>query len=189
MSGPNRISVSGAVRRADVARRPSTALDEVHAVVGQRLHLGGGVDVHHDHRAGMLGLPRGQLVGGDRVGQRAAGVEVGDQHASSRGERIDAVSAMKCTPQKTIVSASVAAAWRREAERVADVVGDVLDLGHLVVVGEDHRVALRRERAYLVLQRPSYLRAERRASGHRQGQSGAAACWGAIGRFISPPPR
>ena len=28
------------------------------------------------------------------------------------GARIEAVSAMKCTPQKTITSASVAAAWR-----------------------------------------------------------------------------
>ena len=38
----------------------------------------------------------------------------------------------------------------REAERVAHVVGDVLDLRHLVVVGEDDRVALRRERADLL---------------------------------------
>ena len=38
----------------------------------------------------------------------------------------------------------------REAERVADVVGDVLHLGQLVVVGEDHRVALARERAHLL---------------------------------------
>ena len=39
----------------------------------------------------------------------------------------------------------------REAERVADVVGDVLHLGHLVVVGEDHGAALAGERAHLVL--------------------------------------
>ena len=49
---------------------------------------------------------------------------------------------MKCTPQKTIVSPSAAAADAGEPERVADVVGDVLYLGHLVVVREDHRVAL-----------------------------------------------
>ena len=41
----------------------------------------------------------------------------------------------------------------REAERVADVVGHVLHLGHLVVVGEDDRVALARELADLLLQR------------------------------------
>ena len=40
-----------------------------------------------------------------------------------------------------------------EPERVADVVGDVLHLGHLVVVGEDHRVPLGGERADLLLHR------------------------------------
>ena len=39
----------------------------------------------------------------------------------------------------------------REAERVADVVGDVLHLGDLVVVREDHRAALGRQRAHLLL--------------------------------------
>ena len=37
-----------------------------------------------------------------------------------------------------------------EPERVADVVGDVLHLGALVVVREDDRVTLARERAHLV---------------------------------------
>ena len=50
------------------------------AVVGLGLHLGRGVDVHHHQRARVLGLPGAQLVGVDRVGERAAGVEVGDQH-------------------------------------------------------------------------------------------------------------
>ena len=68
------------------------------------------------------------------------------------GERIVAVSAMKWTPQKTIAAASVAARLAREAERVADEVGHVLDLGHLVVVGEDDGVALARQLAHLVLQ-------------------------------------
>ena len=60
---------------------------------------------------------------------------------------------MKWTPQNTIVDASVAAACAREPERVADVVGHVLDLGPLVVVREDDGVALARERADLRLQR------------------------------------
>ena len=58
------------------------------------------------------------------------------------GERIAAVSAMKWTPQKTITEALGGRRLLREAERVADEVGDVLDLGTLVVVGQDHRVAL-----------------------------------------------
>ena len=50
------------------------------AVVGLSLDLGRRVDVHHDHRPRVLGLPGDELLGGDRVGQRAAGAEVGDQH-------------------------------------------------------------------------------------------------------------
>ena len=69
------------------------------------------------------------------------------------GDRIAAVSAMKCTPQKTIESASVRRGLAREPERVADEVGDVLHLGHLVVVGEDDRLALLRERADLLVHR------------------------------------
>jgi hypothetical protein len=40
----------------------------------------------------------------------------------------------------------------REAERVADEVGHVLHLRHLVVVGEDDGVALARERAHFLMQ-------------------------------------
>ncbi len=67
---------------------------------------------------------------------------------------------MKCTPQKAIVCSSAAAAWRDSAERVADEVGHVLDLGHLVVVGQDDRAALGRERADLVLEQGLVVRAE-----------------------------
>jgi hypothetical protein len=69
---------------------------------------------------------------------------------------------MKCTPQKTIVSASVSAAQLGQAERVPDVVGHVLDLGQLIVVGEDHRAALVGERAHLVLERRDVLQNQRR---------------------------
>ncbi len=61
------------------------------------------------------------------------------------GERIAAVSAMKWTPQKTIAAAVRGRGLAGQAERVADVVGHVLHLGHLVVVGEDDRVALARQ--------------------------------------------
>ncbi len=57
---------------------------------------------------------------------------------------------MKCTPQNTIVEASTVGRDAGEPERVADVVGDVLDLGQLVVVSQDDRVALLREPANLV---------------------------------------
>ena len=59
---------------------------------------------------------------------------------------------MKWTPQNSITSASVFAACAGEAEGVPDEVGDVLQLGQLVVVGEDHRVALGGERLDLLAQ-------------------------------------
>jgi hypothetical protein len=45
----------------------------------------------------------------------------------------------------------------RQTERVADVIGDVLDLGQLVVVRQDHGAAGVRERAHLFLQRRDVL--------------------------------
>ena len=121
------------------------------AVVGLRLDLGRGVDVHDDEGAGVLGLPGAQLVGVDRVGERAAGVEVGDQHRllgredrGGLGHEVDAAEG----DHVGVGGGRLA----REAERVAHVVGDVLDLGQLVVVGEDHRVALGGERADLLAQ-------------------------------------
>ena len=58
---------------------------------------------------------------------------------------------MKCTPQKAITSLGGRGRLLREAERVAHEVGDVLDLGQLVVVGEDHGAALAGQRAHLGL--------------------------------------
>ena len=56
---------------------------------------------------------------------------------------------MKWTPQKAITVGLGGRRLARELQRVAGEVGDVLDLGHLVVVGQDHRVALGREGADL----------------------------------------
>ena len=58
---------------------------------------------------------------------------------------------MKWTPQKAIDSASVAAARRERPSAITAVICHVLDLGQLVVVGEDQRLALRRERPDLPL--------------------------------------
>ena len=49
---------------------------------------------------------------------------------------------MKWTPQKTITARVGGGGLLGEPERIADEVGDVLDLGALVVVRQDHRVAL-----------------------------------------------
>ena len=60
-----------------------------------------------------------------------------------------------------------------EPERVADVVGHVLDLGQLVVVGKDHGPAGGRQLAHLVLEGGDVLEHQRRLGGaeHRQVHS------------------
>ena len=100
----------------------------------------------------MLRLPRDELLGGDRVRQRAAGVGVGDQHALVRtqdrrglGHEVHAAEDDRLGVGR--------GGLLGEPERVPDVVGDVLDLGKLVVVGEDDGLARARERAHLVLER------------------------------------
>src|SRR5680860_1483524 len=112
------------------------------AVVGLRLDLGRGVDVHDDDRVGAVArLPVAQLARGDRVGERAAGVEVGDQDRLLRredrgrlGHEVDAAEGDR--------RGAGLGGLAREPERIAGVVGDVLHLGHLVVVGEGHAVML-----------------------------------------------
>ncbi len=110
------------------------------AIVALRLHLGRRVDVTDHDRARMLGLPIPQLVRVDRRRERAARRQVRQQDRFA-GERIAAVSAMKCTPQKTMTSRVGLRGFAAQAERVADEIGDVLHLGALVVVREDDRVA------------------------------------------------
>ena len=138
-SGPNSTGRVRGDRAHDLDRVRRGAAD-----VGLRLHLGGGVDVGDDDGAGVLRLPRAQLVGGQRIGERAAGVRRPGSARSCPGERIFAVSAMKCTPQKTIVYCGRGRGDPRQRQRVADVVGDVLDLRDLVVVRQDDGVALGR---------------------------------------------
>ena len=140
----------GAVLAVDVLDH----LDRVRgrdAVVGLGLHLGGRVHVHHDDRAGVLRLPRAQRVRGDRVGERAARLGVGQQDRLLRREDRRRLGHEVHAAEDDRVGAG-GRRLAREPERVAHVVGDVLDLGHLVVVRQDHGVALAREIAHLRLE-------------------------------------
>ena len=70
----------------------------------------------------------------------------------------------------------------REAERVADEVGHVLHLGHLVVVGEDDGVARPRELADLLLQLAD-ARLLDRGSGHETSRE----TWSERAPWVSAP--
>ena len=143
-SGQNSTSRVGGDRGDDLDGVRRRAAD-----VGLGLHRGGRVDVADDDGAGVLGLPRPQLVGGDRLGEAAAGPLVGDQHRlvvaqdlRRLGHEVDAAEHDR---RRLGLGRDPG-----QPERVADVVGDVLDLRQLVVVGQDHGVALGGQRTHLL---------------------------------------
>ena len=118
----------------------STALDDVQQMSVSGLHRGGGVDVGDDDGAGVLGLPRPQLVGGDRVGQRAAGPLVRDQHGLVGAEDLRGLGHEVHAAEHDGVLGRLGGD-PGQRQRVTDVVGDVLDGGKLVVVRQDRGVA------------------------------------------------
>ena len=109
--------------------------------IAHRLHLGAAVDVGEHRRAGVGGDEGGELVRRAAVGERAAGLQIGHhdlargvQDLGRLGHEVDAA-------EGDHVGFHLLGGLR-ELERVADEVGEVLDLGLLVVVGQDHGVAL-----------------------------------------------
>ena len=109
------------------------------ADVGLGLHRGRGVDVADHDGVGVLGLPVPQLLGGDRVGQRAAGVRVGDQHGLVRGQDLGGLG-HEVDPAEHDRRRLGGGGDAGQGQRVPGVVGDVLDLRQLVVVRQQHRV-------------------------------------------------
>ena len=139
------------------------------AVVELRLHLGGGVHVPHRDVPGEARLPLPHVGRGDRVGQGAAGGEVGQQDPLLRrqdrrrlGHEVDAAE----DDDRGVGLRRLA----RQPERVTHEVGDVLDLGTLVVVRDHDGIALPREPADLVLQLGDPFRREAVGFDDREGQ-------------------
>jgi hypothetical protein len=89
----------------------------------------------------VLGLPRAQRVGGAGVGERAAGVLVGQDDRLLRVEDLRGLRHEMDAAEEDQLGIALGLRGAREVERVPEVVGEVLDLGVLVVVREDHRTA------------------------------------------------
>ena len=166
----------GAVGGVDVAHH----LDRVGrgaAVVAERLHGGRRVDVHHHHALAGSAPARpascsASIESASEQPASRSGIRTvfdGTQHRGRLGHEVHAAE-----DDRLAVGGRRPA---REAERVADVVGHVLDLRQLVVVGQDHRPALGRERPHLLLQLADLLRGEARRG----------CLEGAIGRFMAVP--
>ncbi|PQM47514.1 hypothetical protein C1Y40_02279 [Mycobacterium talmoniae] len=118
------------------------------AHVGERLDRGGGVDVGHHRGVGVLVLPSAQLLGGDRVGQRAPGPLVGDQHGLVRAQNLGGLGHEVHAAEHDGVLGGVGGD-PRQRQRITDVVGDILDGGQLVVVRQHGGVACPRQAANL----------------------------------------
>ena len=142
-SGQNNTSRSSGIEADDLDRVRRRAAD-----VGLGLDRGRGVDVGHDDRAGMLGLPVSQFVGGDRVGKRAARPLIRDQHGLVRAEDLRRLSHEVHAAEHDGAFGSVGGD-PRQRERVTDMVGDVLDGRELVVVRQQRRAAQIGQAAHL----------------------------------------
>ena len=126
-------------------RQLAADLDSVgrgHADVAPGLDPGGGVDVaHHGEVVAVLGA-RGVDVGlADHVRHRAVGGRLGEQHALGGVQQLDALAHELHAAEHDGLLRQVDG-HARQGEGVAHVVGDGLDLGRHVVVGEDHGVLL-----------------------------------------------
>jgi hypothetical protein len=142
MSGRNRIS-----RPSGTASITCRAFPDV----GQRLHLGGRVDVGDNHGAGILGLPAAERIGVDGGGQRAPGVQIRDQHGLLGAEDGGRLGHEVNAGEHDHVGLC-AGRLLRQPQRVADVVGHVLHVGTLIVVGQDHGLPFLGERPNLFVQ-------------------------------------
>ena len=128
--------------------RHAEALDHLHGVaggaadVGFGLHRCGGVHVG-DHRHAGVGCAQGaDVLRRDRLGQRAARAQVGDQHGLGRVQQLRGLRHEVHAGQHDDVGLDVDG-LTGQGEGVADDVGDAVeDLRGHVVVGEDHGVAL-----------------------------------------------
>jgi hypothetical protein len=113
------------------------------------LHLGAGVDIGDHDGARIFGLPGPELRRGDRIRQGTAGLAVGDEHRPFRAEDLRGLR-HEPHPGQHDRAGRTGGGEPGQRQRIADVVGDVLDLGGLVVVRQDHRVPLRGQPPHLV---------------------------------------
>ena len=86
------------------------------------------------------------------LGQRAAGRLVGEQHRPGRVEDLGGLGHEVDAAHRDDLGVG-AGGLPRQSERVADEVGHVLHLGHLVVMSQDDGVALAGQLAHLGLER------------------------------------
>ena len=92
----------------------------------------------------VCGLPRRHLRSRSGVGERAAGVHVRDEHDASRVQDLCRLRHKVHTAKDDHIGVGVSSRLG-QLQRVPDEVGEILNVRILVVVGENHRIALNLE--------------------------------------------
>jgi len=107
--------------------------------IAHRLNFGGAVDIRHHQMIGVGGFESGEGVGGAAIGEGAPGVEIRKQNLFVGVEDFRRFR-HEVNPGKNDDIGTRFGGFAGESEGVPDVVGDVLDVGILVVVGQNDRV-------------------------------------------------
>ena len=135
------------IRRHDHARR-AERFDDLHRIgrgaadIRRGLHRGRSVDVGDDRRVGIKPAQETDVVGVDRLGERAAGPGVGDQHRLRRIEQLGGLGHEMHARHHDHPRVPLGC-LARQHQAVAHDIGDAMeDFRRLVVVGQDDRVAL-----------------------------------------------
>ena len=162
-----------------------------HNPVAQALHRRGGVDVGDGLKVApfrpQLGLERRQLVGGATVGERAARLQVGQQHPLLRAQDLGRLG-HEVHPGEDNGLLRDRHGVPGQLETVARVVGDLLDLAIHVEVRQDHRVVLPLECLDLFDQVERIFIAGSRVSQFQRMQHGRGGSGGSCGGQESQRP-
>lgn len=110
------------------------------ADVGERLDLGCRVDVGDDDGIREVCFPLAQLLGSDRVGERATRTLVRDQDRLLRAEDLGGLGHEVHAAEHDGVLGYLGG-HTRERERITDVIGNVLNRRQLVVVRQQGRTS------------------------------------------------
>jgi len=123
------------VRR--IAPRDLDGVGGGHATVALGLDLGRAVDIAEDLGTGMLRLEGAELLAGDHVGHRAAGIRGRQQHRLAGIEDRGGLSHKVDAAEHNDIRLDVGC-LAGQLQRIAGEVSDVLHLPELVVVCQDN---------------------------------------------------
>ena len=111
------------------------------ANMGFGFDLSGGIDIGHHRVIGIVLLPIVEALGCDRISQRTTRTKMRQEHLLRRAHNLGRFGHKMHAAKDDDIGFGLRG-LDRQAERIAGEIGQVLDLGNLVVVREHDRVLL-----------------------------------------------